>query len=124
MRLLNHVIVDIAEYHGASVIKFENLKWSKHSKKQKTGSRLSFWQTHWFFSQIQEAVKLQTSLRGIEFRTVKAAYTSQDCWECGHRGSLLGKTFICSNSKEHASGKPIHIQSDLNAARNIALAGS
>lgn len=124
VRLLNHVIVEIAEYHGASVIKFENLKWSKHSKKQKTGRHLAFWQAHWFFSQVQEAVKLQTSLRGIEFRTVKAAYTSQDCRECGHRGTLSGKTFICSNSKEHASGKPIHIQSDMNAARNIALAGS
>jgi hypothetical protein len=124
VRLLNHVIVDIAEYHGASVIKFENLKWSKHSKKQKTGRRLSFWQTHWFFSQVQEAVKLQVSLRSIEFRTVKAAYTSQDCWECGHRGSLSGKTFTCPNIKEHTSGKPIQLQSDLNAARNIALAGS
>ncbi|MGV9170972.1 MAG: zinc ribbon domain-containing protein [Promethearchaeia archaeon] len=87
-----------------------------------TGGYLAFWQTHWFFSQVQEAVKLQAYLRHISFRTVNAAYTSQNCWECGQRGTLTGKSFTCRNVHGHTSKCPVYLQSDLNAARNIALA--
>lgn len=121
IRQLQHVIVEIATFHQASVLKFENLKWSQHSKKTKAGSWLTFWQAHWFFSQVQEAVELQAHLRGIEFRRLRAAYTSQDCWECGTRGTRVGRSFMCSNIKHHASGKALHVYSDLNAARVIAL---
>ncbi|MGV9197998.1 MAG: hypothetical protein ACOC44_16425 [Promethearchaeia archaeon] len=53
MRLLNHVLIAIAEYHGTCVLKFENLKWSRQSPKRNTGGYLAFWQTHWLFSQVQ-----------------------------------------------------------------------
>jgi len=119
---LQHLILQIALYHNASLLKFENLKWSRHSKKKYVGSYLAFWQTHWFFSQVQESVKLQASLHGITFQLVNAAYTSQTCWECGKRGRREGRNFTCMNHALHASKKPIFIHSDLNAARVIALA--
>jgi IS605 OrfB family transposase len=121
VRQLGHAIIAIAEYHGASVMKFENLKWSQHSKKKNIGRWLSFWQVHWFFSQVQQAVEFQANLKGIAFRRVRADYTSQDCWECHARGTREGRSFTCSNAKHHKSGKLVQIHSDLNAARVIAL---
>jgi len=121
IRQLEHVIIAIAEYHGASVLKFEDLKWSRHSKKKKVGGWLSFWQVHWFFSQVQEAVEFQAKLKGLTFRRVRADYTSQDCWECHVRGTRKGRSFTCANADHHESGKPVQIHADLNAARVIAL---
>ena len=121
VRQLQHVIIAIAEYHGVTVLKFENLKWSRHSKKKDKGGWLSFWQVHWFFSQIQESVEFKARLKGITFRRVRADYTSQNCWECGARGFRDGRSFMCTNARYHASGKHIQIHADLNAARVIAL---
>lgn len=121
VRQLEHAIIAIAEYHGASVLKFENLKWSRHSKKKEVSGWLSFWQAHWFFSQVQEAVEFQAKLKGITFRRVRADYTSQDCWECHVRGTRKGRSFTCANAGLHESGKPVRIHADLNAARVIAL---
>ncbi len=121
VRQLQHMILEIAVYHGASVLKFENLKWSQHSKKSETGAYFAFWQAHWFFSQVQQAVELQANLNGITFRRISAAYTSHDCWSCRMRGMRNGRSFMCMNSKYHASGKAIRVHSDLNAARVIAI---
>jgi transposase len=122
IHLLNHVILELATYHKVSEIHVENLKWSRHSRKSKAGKYLAFWQTHWFFSQVQEAVKLQAFLHRIRFKRVNAAYTSKTCSECGERGRVSGKLFTCDNTKSHRGGRVIELQSDLNAARNIALA--
>lgn len=118
---LQHVIIAIAAYHKASVIKFENLKWSRHSKKREKGGWLSFWQTHWFFSQVQEGIEYQSSLRGFEVRRIDARYTSQTCWQCHKRGSREGRSFLCKNTAHHVSGKEVRVHADLNAARVIAL---
>ncbi|TFF89869.1 MAG: hypothetical protein EU548_05915 [Promethearchaeota archaeon] len=115
VRLLNHTILQIAQYHKASVIKCENLKWARHSKRKDIGTFLAFWQTHWFYAQIQDAVKLQAYLHNIHFKQVKAGGTSQICSHCGNMGQREGKKFYCSHCKSH-------LDSDLNAARNIALA--
>ncbi len=76
VRQLNHTIMSIARYHRASVFKFENLKWARHGKKKDKGRFLAFWQTHWFYSQVQEAVKLQAYLHSISFQLVNARNTS------------------------------------------------
>jgi transposase len=115
VRLLNHTILQIARYHKASVIKCENLKWARHSKRKEVGTFLAFWQTHWFYAQIQDAVKLQAYLHNIHFKRIKAGGTSQICSHCGNVGQREGKRFYCSHCKGH-------LDSDLNAARNIALA--
>jgi transposase len=122
VHLLNHVIMELAKYHNVSEINFENLKWSRHSRKSKAGKYLAFWQAHWFFSQVQETVKLQAFLHRIRFKRVNAAYTSKTCSECGARGALSGKLFTCGKTESHRRGRIIELQSDLNAARNIALA--
>ena len=150
VRLLNHHVIAIAKYHGASSIKMENLKFSKHSKKKERGSYLAFWQTHWLFGQIQDAVKLQAYLHDISFKRVNAAYTSQRCPECGlieyrdAKGVLVylkdgltrkeqekknlfrtksrsGKRFTCQNALLHETRSVFRLDADLIAARNIAL---
>ncbi len=151
VRLLNHHIIAIANYHRASKIKMENLKFSKHSKKRERGKYLAFWQTHWLFGQIQEAVKLQGYLHNIKFERVYAAHTSQRCPECGlieykdSNGALVylrkgliqseqrqrklsrtksrdGKRFTCQNATQHSNQTIFRLDADLSAARNVALA--
>ena len=117
VHLLNHTILTIAKYHHVSKIKCENLKWARASKRKDIGQFLAFWQTHWFYSQIQQAVQLQCHLHNISFKTVDAKYTSQKCSYCGHMGQRVGKSFFCPDCR-------IHLDSDLNAARNIALSTS
>ena len=52
---------------------------------------------------------------GISVEMVDAAYTSKTCSRCGERGIRKGKVFRCP-----ACG--LQLDSDLNAARNIATA--
>ena len=151
VRLLNHHIIVIASFHGASKINMENLRFSRHSKKRERGRYLAFWQTHWLFGQIEEAVELQAFLHGMHFERVYAAYTSQRCSECGMieykdtRGALVykadglskkerqkrvlsrtksrdGKQFTCQNTQHHKNKRSFRLDADLSAARNIALA--
>ena len=124
VRLLNHNIIAIARHHGASKIKMENLKFSKHSKKRERGNYLTFWQTHWLFGQIEEAVKLQAYLNQIGFERVNAAYTSQKCSECGIKELATRdfKRFTCQNISMHKNNTIFRLDADLNASRNIALA--
>jgi hypothetical protein len=151
VRQLNHHIIAIACFHGASKIKMENLKFSRHSKKRERGNYLAFWQTHWLFGQIQEAVKLQAYLHHVNFERFGAAYTSQRCSECGlieykdvngayvyfkdglsqkeqkkqgisRTQSRAGKQFICQNIHYHKNKKIFRLDADLNAARIIVLA--
>ena len=112
VHLLNHFITGIARYHGASTIKVEDLSWSKLSKKKDVGKFIAHWQVSWFFSQVQDAIKTQCTLNGIAFQKVSARHTSQACSRCGRLGSRVGKQFSCECGMK--------LDSDLNAARNIA----
>ena len=114
VNLLNSTILKIVNYHHISVIKCENLKWTRHSKRKEVGEFLAFWQTHWFYSQIQASVKLQAHLNVIEVKTVNASYTSHKCSNSGHMGQRTGKSFFYPHCQ-------LSLDSDLNAARNIAL---
>ncbi|MBY9006033.1 MAG: transposase [Candidatus Lokiarchaeota archaeon] len=114
VNLLNHTILKIANHHHVSVIKCENLKWTRHSKRKEVGQFLAFWQILWFFSQIQSAIQLRAHLNAIEFKTKNARNTSQKCSTSGHMGQRTGKAFFCPHCE-------MSLDSDLNAARNIAL---
>jgi transposase len=109
---LNHFILQIARFWNASVIKMEDLRFATHSKQRDAGKFMAFWQTHWFYSQVQAAVKLQCNLCSIRFERVPAGYTSQICSRCGERGSRAGKIFTCPDCG-------FTLDSDLNASRNI-----
>jgi len=110
---LNNYINKIAAYWKVSAIKVEDLRWASHSKKRDAGKFLAFWQTHWFYSQVQTAVKVQCELNALRFQKIPARLTSQRCSCCGNIGLRNSKQFSCP----HCGFK---LDSDLNAARNIA----
>ena len=110
---LNNYILTIARFWNVSTVKMENLRWATHSKKRDAGKFMAFWQTHWFYSQVQEAVEFQCQLNGIRFQRVPARDTSQRCSSCSKFGSRSGKQFSCPHCG-------LKLDSDLNAARNVA----
>ncbi|MBY8981303.1 MAG: transposase [Candidatus Lokiarchaeota archaeon] len=112
VHLLSHAILSIATYYNISTIKVEDLRWASHSRKKDAGKYLSFWQTHWFYSQIQTALQLQCQLHSIQFQKVSARNTSKICSCCGTIGIREGKHFKCSHCG-------FRLDSDLNASRNI-----
>jgi hypothetical protein len=114
-------IVQLALFHGVTLIRFENLKWSSHSPKEEVGYWLSTWQIHWFFSEIIRRVNALASRNGIKFELINARNTSQRCSKCGRLGTRKGKAFVCHHCK-NSSGSPRQLDSDLNGARNITIA--
>jgi len=110
---LNNYVLKIASFWKVSAIKVEDLRWAMHSKKRDAGKFMAFWQTHWFYSQVQDAVKLQCDLNSIRFQKIPARNTSRRCSRCGGLGSRTGKRFSCSRCG-------LKLDSDLNASRNIA----
>jgi transposase len=110
---LNNYVLKIACFWKVSAIKVEDLRWATHSKKRDAGKFMAFWQTHWFYSQVQNAVKLQCDLNSIRFQKVPARNTSRRCSRCGALGSRAGKRFSCSRCG-------LKLDSDLNASRNVA----
>lgn len=117
VRLLSHNIRKIARSWNATEIKFEDLRFSRHSPKRKVGTFLARWQIMWFFRQVQEHVKNRQTIEGYSFLTVRAKGTSQRCSRCGKKGKRKGKSFRCGNHTV-----PYRLDADLNAARNIARA--
>ena len=109
---LNHIIIAITKFYNISTIKVEDLRWATHSKKKDAGKFLCFWQTHWFYSQIQSAIKLQCQLHSIRFQKVPAKNTSKICSRCGKIGIRDAKYFKCPHCG-------MALDSDLNASRNI-----
>lgn len=123
---LTHKIVKIAQYHGVSTIKFENLKWAKHSKRIDVGQFLAWNQVHWFYSQVQWHIAQMAARKWIEVVFVDARDTSKICSECHLLrpdytdkvgATRKGKQFICT----HPLHARLQLDADLNAARNIAI---
>ncbi len=123
---ISHKIMKIAQYHGASRIKFENLKWAKHSKRSEVGQFLAWNQVLMFFSQVQWHVSQNAARKGIETVLVDARDTSKICSKCRilrstykdkKNATRRGKQFICV----HPSHARFQLDADLNAARNITL---
>jgi len=115
LQLVNHLnscIMKIARFWNVSSIKVEDLRFSTHSRKQDAGLFIAFWQVHWFHSQAQQAIKLQSALHDIKFKKVPAHNTSKRCSCCGKLGNRSGKQFTCPHCR-------LSLDADLNAARNI-----
>jgi len=109
---LNNCIMKITRFWNVSIIKVEDLRFSTHSRKQDAGLFIAFWQVHWFHSQAQQAIKLQSMLHDIRFKKVPARNTSKRCSCCGKLGNRSGKQFKCPHCG-------LSLDADLNAARNI-----
>ena len=109
---LNNCIMKIARFWNVSIIKVEDLRFSTHSRKQDAGLFIAFWQVHWFHSQAQQGINLQSTLHDIRFKNVPARNTSKRCSCCGKLGNRSGKQFTCPHCG-------LSLDADLNAARNI-----
>ncbi|MFW9996600.1 MAG: zinc ribbon domain-containing protein, partial [Candidatus Odinarchaeota archaeon] len=116
-------IVSACIHHGVDILRFEDLKWSRPSKKKVAGYWLATWQVHWFHSKIIEHATAIAERKGIRVEQVVARNTSQRCSVCGRIGKRKGKSFTCEHCKsKNDSSKNRQLDSDLNASRNITIA--
>jgi len=105
-------IVAACRHHRSGVLQFEDLKWSRHSRRNEVGYFLSTMQIHWFFAQVIARATTMARKHGIQVELVDARNTSKTCSRCGERGKRDGKIFHCPRCG-------LILDSDLNAARNI-----
>lgn len=108
-------IVAACMFNDVDVLRFEDLSWSRHSKKRNVGYFLASNQVHWFFARVQAIARDMAMRHGITVEMADARDTSKTCSKCGERGVRKGKVFTCSSCG-------LQLDSDLNAARNIATA--
>ncbi|MFX1296681.1 MAG: transposase [Promethearchaeota archaeon] len=115
--------VAVCAFHGVQLLRLEDLRWAKHSKKYKVGYFLATWQVHWFFGQVQSRIAELAPRQGILVEWVRARHTSSRCSKCKHVGKTRaarqkarqGKGFTCPKCG-------FQLDADLNAARNIRIA--
>lgn len=116
-------IVAVCAFHGVQLLRLEDLRWARHSKKYKVGYFLATWQVHWFFGQIQARIAELAPRQGILVEWVRARYTSSRCSKCKH----VGKTRVERRKARQGKGFKcpecgFQLDADLNAARNIRIA--
>ncbi len=131
-----HIICEIAKAFAVNQIVFEDLRWSQHSVRHEVGRWLSHNQQHFFHSQIIDRVRFMASFQSFTVIRQNACWSSQICWKSQYLHSLnitpgtsrstiqqyiglrSGKyfRFTSDNPQETWCG-----DSDLNAARNMAL---
>jgi putative transposase len=117
-RIINHTIskqiVAIAKTEGKGIA-IENLKGIRSSASKK-GKKFRSRVGKWNFHQLRRFLSYKCLLQGVKLVDVPAAYTSKTCHKCLHIGNRQGKKFTCTHCKAS-------FDSDINAAKNIALLG-
>ncbi|MFX0091608.1 MAG: zinc ribbon domain-containing protein [Candidatus Hodarchaeota archaeon] len=108
-------IVSVSQAYQSQLIRFEVLKWAQTTAKEEAGYWLATWQVHWFHSEVIRHTRTLAARHGIRVELVVARGTSYRCSSCGRKGERYGKTFNCPHCHRQ-------LNSDLNAARNIAAA--
>ncbi len=115
----NHTIsrrvVDFAVKNHAKYINLENLKG--FSKQDRSGFVLR----NWSYYELQTMIEYKAAREGIEVRYVAPTKTSHICSICAGEGTVnKDRQFICSdpNCKSHIMYK--FVNTDFNAARNLA----
>ncbi|MFX0095496.1 MAG: zinc ribbon domain-containing protein, partial [Candidatus Hodarchaeota archaeon] len=108
-------IVRVSQAYNSQIIRFEDLKWGQATNKEDAGYWLVTWQVHWFHSEIIRHTQMLATRQGIKVELVVAKGTSYRCSSCGKTGERTGKMFCCPHCQRQ-------LDSDLNAARNIAVA--
>ncbi|MHA1673119.1 MAG: hypothetical protein ACTSYI_05775 [Promethearchaeota archaeon] len=131
-----YIINEIAKAFAVNQIVFEDLRWSQHSTRLEVGRWLSHNQQHFFHSQIIDRVRFMAAFQSFTVIRQNACWSSQICWKSQHHHKLnitlgafrstiqqyiglrFGKNFrfTSDNPQETWCG-----DSDLNAARNMAL---
>ncbi|MHA1672006.1 MAG: hypothetical protein ACTSYI_00130 [Promethearchaeota archaeon] len=115
---------------------FEDLRWSQHSTRHNVGRWLSHNQQHFFHSQIIDWVRFMAAFQSFTVIRQNARWSSQICWKSQHHHKLnITPVTSRSNIQQYIglrSGKNFRFRSDnpqetwcgdsdLNAARNMAL---
>ncbi len=140
---LTHRILQIAQFHKVSLVKFEDLSWSKHSRKSISGKWITYNQIHWFHSKIIQHVAQTAKRVGIKVGIINARWSSQICSHCAkgndialnitmqsdknqlhdYFGSRIGKQFRCKQmrNEDDVFHNKFELDADLNAARNICM---
>lgn len=117
--IINHTIskqiVSVAkELHmGISIEDLTGIRFSANQKGKRFRKRIG----NWNFSQLRRYLTYKCLLNGVKLIVVPPAYTSKSCHVCRHIGKRRGKTFGCTNCN-------VVFDSDINAAKNIALLGA
>lgn len=120
-RWLNHNIskelVAEAKNLGAALA-FEDLTNIRESLNEKPRNETERRRTNnWAFYQLRLFTQYKASIAGVPIVFVPPAYTSKTCSRCHAIGDRNGKKFSCKRCGLE------HIDSDLNAALNIAALG-
>ncbi|MHA1447056.1 MAG: zinc ribbon domain-containing protein, partial [Candidatus Heimdallarchaeaceae archaeon] len=107
-------VVEYAKHTETDIIKFEDLRWTKHSSKMEVGYFLATWQIHWFFSKVINFTASLARRNGIRTNLANPYKSSQICSRCGKEGKRKAKVFVCINKN-----CSLVLDSDLNASRNL-----
>jgi transposase len=105
-------ILEFCKKTEVDSIHLEDLRFASHGSKNEVGYWLTTWQIHWFFAKMQFFIKSFSRRHGIRVALVDARNTSKFCSGCGEFGIRDGKRFRCNCG--------LKLDSDLNAARNLA----
>lgn len=117
--IINHTIskqiVQLAkdEGKGIAIEDLKGIRFSANKKGKKFRTRVGKWN----FNQLRSFLTYKSLLNGVKLIGVPPAYTSKTCHNCLHIGNRQGKKFTCNNCNSV-------FDSDINAAKNIALLGT
>ena len=108
------MVIGYAQRYNQPILVFENLTGIRN--RIRTRSKKTRRQLHsWSFMVLKQASIDKAEELGLPVTAVDPAYTSQRCSRCGQKGVRSGKRFKCPTCE-------LSLDSDLNAAREIAIA--
>ena len=107
---INHEIIRFCKQEKPQEIVEENLDFTYC--KDDRGKRYNRRMASWCKGEIKRSLSRHAEKNSIKITPVNAAYTSQQCSNCGCLGERNGKSFSCP----HCNSK---MDADINAAKNI-----
>ncbi len=116
---VNHCISKSIVNKPKTVFVLEDLSGIRPNKKEGTSKgKQNFWLSNWSFFQLEQFIEYKAESLGKIMLKIDPAYTSQECSKCGevNKNSRNGLKYKCK-----CCG--FELNSDLNAARNIANRG-
>lgn len=116
---VNHCISKSIVNKPFTVFVLEDLSGIRPNKKEGTSrSKQNFWLSNWSFFQLEQFIEYKAESLGKVMLKIDPAYTSQECSACGevNKNSRNGLKYKCKSCG-------FELNSDLNAARNIANRG-
>ena len=116
---VNHCISKSIVNKPVTVFVLEDLTGIRPNKKERTSKgKQNFWLSNWSFYQLEQFIEYKAESLGKVMIKIDPAYTSQECSACGevNKNSRNGLRYKCK-----CCG--FELNSDLNAARNIANRG-